>query len=166
MNIAALICIAKRANETGKGSIEQAITSHPEIAEACVVGIPDSLKGHLPFAFATMAGHDHPRDAVPADALFKEVQGVVRSQIGAIASLGGMIIGKGMIPKTRSGKTLRRVLRELVENAVQGDFDKEVAVPSTIEDPEVVGVARAKVKEYFEKKGRDLHKATEVRAKL
>lgn len=77
-----------------------------------------------------------------------------------------MIVGKGMIPKTRSGKTLRRVLRELVENAVHGDFDKEVAVPSTIEDADVVKVARQKVRQYFEEKGKDLHKATEERAKL
>jgi propionyl-CoA synthetase len=77
-----------------------------------------------------------------------------------------MIQGKGMIPKTRSGKTLRRVLRELIENATHGDFGKEVQVPSTIEDAEVVGVAKAKIKEYFEVKGRELHKATEAKAKL
>ena len=71
-----------------------------------------------------------------------------------------------MIPKTRSGKTLRRVLRELVDNAVHGDFDKEVQVPATVEDASVVEVARVKVKEYFEQKGGDLHKATEARAKL
>ena len=71
-----------------------------------------------------------------------------------------------MIPKTRSGKTLRRVLRELVENAVHGEFEKEVQVPATVEDVSVVEVARGKVREYFESKGRDLHKATEERAKL
>jgi propionyl-CoA synthetase len=71
-----------------------------------------------------------------------------------------------MIPKTRSGKTLRRVLRELVENAVHGDFDKEVQVPATVEDASVVEVARAKIEEYFKEKGADIHKATEGRAKL
>ena len=71
-----------------------------------------------------------------------------------------------MIPKTRSGKTLRRVLRELVENAVHGEIEKEVQVPATVEDASVVEVARAKIKEYFEEKGGDLHKATETRAKL
>jgi propionyl-CoA synthetase len=148
------------------GSIEQAIASHPEIAECCVVGIPDALKGHLPFAFVTLSTHHHPHHAVPAQRLFKEVQGAVREQIGGIASLGGMIQGHRMIPKTRSGKTLRRVLRELIENAVHGEFDKEVQVPGTIEDIDVVNVARAKVKEYFEQKGKDLHQATEARAKL
>jgi propionyl-CoA synthetase len=131
-----------------------------------VVGIPDQLKGHLPFAFITLSTHSHPSPAVPDESLFKEVQKLVRDQIGAIASLGGIIQGKGMIPKTRSGKTLRRVLRELIENATHGDMDKEVAVPSTIEDREAVEIARGKVKEYFEVKGKDLHKAVEVRAKL
>lgn len=131
-----------------------------------MVGIPDQLKGHLPFAFATLSTRDHPKDAVPSDALFKAVQTAVREQIGPIASLGGMIQGKGMIPKTRSGKTLRRVLRELLENAVHGEFDQEVSVPSTIEDAETVNVARDKIREYFEKKGKDLHKATESRSKL
>ena len=71
-----------------------------------------------------------------------------------------------MIPKTRSGKTLRRVLRELLENAVHGDFDKTVSVPATVEDAAVVEVARTKIKEYFTEKGAELHKATENRAKL
>lgn len=70
-----------------------------------------------------------------------------------------------MIPKTRSGKTLRRVLRELVENAVHEEFEKEVSVPATVEDASVVEVARGKIKEYFEERG-GVHKATEARAKL
>lgn len=148
------------------GSIEQAISSHPEVAECCVVGIPDDLKGHLPFAFITLSTADHPTSAIPSDNHTREIQSLVRTQIGAIASLGGMIQGKGMIPKTRSGKTLRRVLRELVENAVHGEFEKQVTVPATVEDAAVVDVARAKVKEYFEVKGGDKHKAIEGRAKL
>lgn len=151
---------------TKQGSIEQAISSHPLIAECCVVGIPDALKGHLPFAFVTLSTPNHPTSAVPSDQLFSEVQKFVRTQIGGIASLGGMIQGKGMIPKTRSGKTLRRVLRELVENAVHEEFDKEVQVPATVEDASVIDVARAKIEEYFREKGAGLHKATEARAKL
>ncbi|RMZ73005.1 AMP-binding enzyme [Pyrenophora seminiperda CCB06] len=154
------------AHRFSTGAIEQAITTHPSIAEAAVVGIPDALKGHLPFAFVTLSTHDHPECALPAEELVFEVQRLVREQIGAIASLGGIIQGKGMIPKTRSGKTLRRVLRELIENATHGDFDKGVNVPSTIEDLEAVSVARDKVREYFEVRGKELHKATEARAKL
>lgn len=154
------------AHRFSTGAIEQAVTSHPDIAEAAVVGIPDQLKGHLPFAFVTLSLQDHPDSAIANEKLFAEVQKLIREQIGAIAALGGMIQGKAMIPKTRSGKTLRRVLRELIENATHDDFDKEVNVPSTIEDKEAVNVAREKVREYFEVKGKDLHKATEARAKL
>jgi propionyl-CoA synthetase len=135
---------------TGKGSIEQAILSHPAIGEASVVGIPDALKGHLPFAFITLKQSGGNIPARPSAELFDSVNRLVREQIGAIASLGGMIQGQGMIPKTRSGKTLRRVLRELVENGTRGEFEKEVAVPPTVEDRGVVEVARGKVREYFE----------------
>lgn len=135
----------------------------PEIAEACVVGIPDALKGSLPFAFATLSAAEHPAGAIPDVGLFKNVQAQVREQIGAIASLGGMIQGKGMIPKTRSGKTLRRVLKELLENAVHGDFDKSVSVPATVEDAAVVEVARARIREYFLERG-ETHKAIEQRS--
>jgi propionyl-CoA synthetase len=110
--------------------------------------------------------HNHPESAVVADKLLAEVQSLVREQIGAIASLGGVIQGKAMIPKTRSGKTLRRVLRELLENATHEEFDKEVNIPSTIEDLEAVNVAREKIWEYFNVKGKGLHKATEARPKL
>lgn len=68
--------------------------------------------------------------------------------------------GKGMIPRTRSGKTLRRVLRELLENGVKGEFDKQVSVPSTVEDAAIVEVARGKVKEYLLEKG-SVHSALE-----
>ena len=154
------------AHRFSTGAIEQAIASHPAIAECCVVPIPDSLKGHLPFAFVTLSTAEHPPSAIPSPQITKEVQSNIREQIGAIAALGGMIQGKGMIPKTRSGKTLRRVLRELVENAVHGESEKEVQVPATVEDAGVVDVARGKVGEYFREKGGDVHRATEGRAKL
>lgn len=75
------------------------------------------MKGHLPFAFISPSDSSDSLPARPSQQLFKEINANVREQIGAIASLGGVIQGRGMIPKTRSGKTLRRVLRELVENA-------------------------------------------------
>ena len=153
------------AHRFSTGSIEQAISSHPSITECCVVGVPDELKGHLPFAFVTLSTPEHPSTAVPEDKVFKDVQILIRDQIGAIAALGGMIQGKGMIPRTRSGKTLRRVLRELIENAVHGEFAMEVQVPATVEDAAVVGAAREKVKEYFKAKG-GKHGAVEKRAKL
>ncbi|KAI9676484.1 MAG: hypothetical protein M1817_000642 [Caeruleum heppii] len=154
------------AHRFSTGSIEQVISSNPAVAECCVVGIPDELKGHLPFAFVTLSAAEHPPSAKPDPALYQDVQKQVRSQIGAIAALGGMIQGKGMIPKTRSGKTLRRVLRELVENAVHGEFDRRVQIPATVEDAGAVEVAREKIREYFQTAGAQTHRATERRAKL
>ena len=154
------------AHRFSTGAIEQAIASHPDVAECCVIGIPDVLKGHLPFAFVTLSTADHPPSAIPNENFMKEVQHNIREQIGAIAVLGGMVQGRGMIPKTRSGKTLRRVLRELVENAVHGDFEKDVSVPATVEDASMVDVARGKVREYFAGTGGQRHKAIEGRAKL
>jgi len=129
------------------------------VTEACVVGIPDVMKGQMPFAFVGTSSD------VPPEKLFAEINSMVRNQVGTIATLGGMIFGQGMIPKTRSGKTLRRVLRELLENAVHDDFDKAPNVPSTIEDAAAVDVAKGKIREYFKEKG-GLHKSIESRAKL
>ncbi|TQV90328.1 acyl-CoA synthetase [Cordyceps javanica] len=160
------------AHRLSSGGIEQAVSSHPLVAECCVIGIPDALKGQLPFAFITLSttttttvGDEHPASAIPDDKVTREIQALVRSQVGAIATLGGVIQGSGLIPKTRSGKTLRRVLRELAENAVHGDFDRPVTVPSTVEDAGAVEVARAKIREYFEVMGHK-HKAIEAKAKL
>ncbi|KAK2807033.1 hypothetical protein FQN50_005607 [Emmonsiellopsis sp. PD_5] len=145
------------AHRFSTGAIEQAILTHPSIAEASVIGMPDALKGHLPFAFIHLrqpsTPPSQPLPATPPPALFNAINALVRDQIGPIASLGGIIQGHNMIPKTRSGKTLRRVLRELVENAVEGRFEEVVSVPATVEDGEVVGVARGRVREYFEARG-------------
>lgn len=129
------------AHRLSTGAIEQAIGSNSQVTEVAVVPLPDQMKGHVPFAFLTIP--DPPSD------LLKDLNGRLRHHIGPIASLGGVISAPGIIPKTRSGKTLRRVLKELVENGLEGKYDKEVNVPATVEDPAVVDKARAAVKEYF-----------------
>lgn len=109
------------------GAIEEAISSHPAVAECCVIGLPDELKGHVPFAFVVTF---QPQDE---SKLLSELQQEIRSQQGSISSLGGMICAKqgdNLIPKTRSGKMLRRNLRELVENAAQGQIEKAVNPPA------------------------------------
>ncbi|KAK3373478.1 hypothetical protein B0T24DRAFT_678908 [Lasiosphaeria ovina] len=154
------------AHRLSTGALEQAITSHPRVTEACVVGIPDDLKGQLPFAFVTTTTTD-PTENSNNNQLLAEIQTLVRTQVGPIATLGGAIYGRGMIPKTRSGKTLRRVLRDLLENAVHGELEtKTVAVPSTVEDAAVVDVARDKIREYFAVHGAARHRAIDARAKL
>ncbi|KAF2228021.1 hypothetical protein BDZ85DRAFT_228886 [Elsinoe ampelina] len=146
------------AHRLSTGSIEQAISSHPDITEVAVVPIPDHLKGHMPFAFASSSANV---DTLSPPDLLKDINGRIRKQIGGIAVLGGIIVAPGTIPKTRSGKTLRRVLRELLDNGVKGDFDKEVNVPATVEDATVVDNARKVVKQFFE-----AGQGRELRAKL
>jgi len=134
------------AHRFSTGSIEQAIMSHPLVAECCVIGMPDSLKGHVPFALVHLNASTA---SLAPEALFSEINTLVRSQIGAIASLGGVIQGNRIIPKTRSGKILRRVVRELVENSSTGDPDKNIGIPPTVEDTEVIERSKLAVKNYF-----------------
>lgn len=108
-----------------------------------MVPLPDEMKGQIPFAFLTL--EDPPKD------LLKDLNDRLRHHIGPIASLGGFVSAPGIIPKTRSGKTLRRCLKEMLENGLEGQFDKEVNVPATVEDPAVVDKAKEAVKEYFTK---------------
>ncbi|USW56392.1 Putative AMP-dependent synthetase/ligase, AMP-binding, AMP-binding enzyme domain, ANL [Septoria linicola] len=129
------------AHRLSTGAIEQAISSHPDITEAAVVGMPDSMKGHVPFAFIAIQNP-------PAD-LLKDLNAKLRHHIGPIASLAGFIAAPGVIPKTRSGKTLRRCLKEILEHALEGEYDKEVVYPATIEDASVVEKAKHAAKEYF-----------------
>ncbi|RBR17292.1 uncharacterized protein FIESC28_06528 [Fusarium coffeatum] len=154
------------AHRLSSGSIEQAIATHPRVVEVCIIGIPDSLKGQLPFAFVTLSEQFASDPATPNQQIVKEIQQLVRGQVGAIASLGGVIQGKCMIPKTRSGKMLRRVLKEMAENAIRGEFDKEVMVPSTIEDLATLDVARARINEYFGQVEASNSEDTMVRARL
>lgn len=132
------------AHRLSTGAIEQALTTHPRIPEAAVVGIPDALKGHVPFAFLTFNS-----DAPPPEDLLQDLNRRLRHHIGPIASLAGYIAAPGIIPKTRSGKTLRRVLKEILEHAAKGEYEKDVVFPATIEDASVVDKAKKAAKEYF-----------------
>ncbi|KAM0718239.1 hypothetical protein Q7P37_006571 [Cladosporium fusiforme] len=142
------------AHRLSTGAIEQAVSAHSHVTEVAVVSLPDAMKGHMPFAFIAMSSEPPPN-------LLKELNERVRESIGPIASLSGFIAAPGIIPKTRSGKTLRRVLKELLENAVEGKFEKDVAVPATVEDASVVEKAKVAVKEYFTK-----GEGAKIRAKL
>ncbi len=143
------------AHRLSTGAIEQAIASHPQVTEAAVVSIPDAMKGHVPFAFLAITSPDPPAN------LLSDLNARLRHSIGPIASLRGYIAAPGIIPKTRSGKTLRRVLKEMLEFAVEGQWEKEVQVPATVEDAGVVEKAKVAVREYFEK-----GEGKEIRAKL
>jgi propionyl-CoA synthetase len=111
----------------GTREIEEAIQAHAAIAEVAVVGVEDKLKGQMPMAFAVVK--DAAKVATPemVKALEKEVMGTVDGILGAIARPARVHFVTGL-PKTRSGKMLRRSLQALAEGRDPGDL-------TTIEDP-------------------------------
>ncbi len=114
----------------GTMEIESALVSHPAVAEAAVVGKPDEMKGEEVFAFVTLEG-----DHTPSEELVKELKKHVVQEIGAIAR-PGEIRFTDALPKTRSGKIMRRLLRNLAAGQeVAGDT-------STLEDMGVLDKLR------------------------
>lgn len=103
------------------------------------------IPGHVPLAFITATHSEE------SPTLFSDLNGLVRQQIGGIATLAGVVVLE-KIPKTRSGKTLRRVLREIVEKGMDDDWGSQLAVPATVEDRGHVDWARVKVKEWMGQK--------------
>ncbi|HSC99550.1 MAG TPA: hypothetical protein VLI21_11660, partial [Casimicrobiaceae bacterium] len=94
----------------GTREIEEAVQAHPGIAEVAVVGIHDELKGQVPLAFAVVKDASRVADAVQADIFRKEVLQTVDRELGAIAR-PSTVHFVTLLPKTRSGKLLRRSSR-------------------------------------------------------
>lgn len=114
----------------GTMEIESALVSHPAVAEAAVVGKPDELKGNEIVAFVTLDGN-----VTPSEALKTELRQHVGNEIGAIARPGDIRFSDAL-PKTRSGKIMRRLLRSLAAGQeVSGDT-------STLEDRSVLDKLR------------------------
>jgi acetyl-CoA synthetase len=111
----------------GTAEVESALVAHPAVAEAAVVGYPHDLKGQGIYAYVTLkAGYE------PSDALLGELRQTVRQQIGAIASPDVIQWAPGL-PKTRSGKIMRRILRKIA-----ADESDQLGDTSTLADPGVV----------------------------
>jgi acetyl-CoA synthetase len=111
----------------GTAEVESALVAHPKVAEAAVVGYPHNIKGQGIYAYVTLMGGE-----TATDALRKELELWVRSEIGPIAKPDLIQWAPGL-PKTRSGKIMRRILRKIAEN----DFDA-LGDTSTLADPSVV----------------------------
>lgn len=112
------------------GSMEAVLASHPAVAECAVVGVHDALKGQVPRGFVVLKAGvaDDP------DALSRELVAKVRTEIGAVAALHEVDVVPAL-PKTRSGKILRKTMREMADG-------KTPVVPSTIEDASVLDKLR------------------------
>jgi acetyl-CoA synthetase len=111
----------------GTAEVESALVAHAAVAEAAVVGMPHDIKGQGIYAYVTLvAGIE------PTEALRKELVAWVRKEIGPIASPDAIQWAPGL-PKTRSGKIMRRILRKIAANETSGLGDT-----STLADPAVV----------------------------
>ena len=111
----------------GTAEVESALVAHPQVAEAAVVGYPHEIKGQGIYCYVTLMNGEE-----PSEELRKELRTWVRKEIGPIASPDLIQWAPGL-PKTRSGKIMRRILRKIAEN----DFGA-LGDTSTLADPSVV----------------------------
>jgi acetyl-CoA synthetase len=111
----------------GTAEVESALVLHPAVAEAAVVGFPHDIKGQGIYAYVTLKV-----GVEPTEALRKELIAHVRKEIGPIASPDVLQWAPGL-PKTRSGKIMRRILRKIAANEVD-----QLGDTSTLADPNVV----------------------------
>ncbi|MFL2859772.1 MAG: acetate--CoA ligase [Pontiellaceae bacterium] len=111
----------------GTAEVESALVQHPACAEAAVVGFPHEIKGQGIFAYVIIKS-----DVEESDDLVKQLRQTVREQIGPIATPDQILIAPGL-PKTRSGKIMRRILRKIASQEVD-----QLGDTSTLADPSVV----------------------------
>jgi acetyl-CoA synthetase len=111
----------------GTAEVESALVAHPKVAEAAVVGYPHEIKGQGIYAYVTLKAGEE-----PTEPLRKELVQWVRKEIGPIATPDLIQWAPGL-PKTRSGKIMRRILRKIAENEYSNLGDT-----STLADPTVV----------------------------
>jgi len=116
----------------GTAEIESALVAHPKVAEAAVVGYPHPIKGQGIYVYVTLNKGELSSDAAINEALILELRKWVRQDIGPIATPDLIQLAPGL-PKTRSGKIMRRILRKIAEN----EFDA-LGDTSTLADPSVV----------------------------
>jgi acetyl-CoA synthetase len=113
----------------GTAPIEDAINEHPAVAESAIVGFPHDIKGNALYGFIILKETGEGRDRTN---LAKEINQLISDQIGPIAKLDKIQFVSGL-PKTRSGKIMRRILRKIAE----GDFSNFGDI-STLLNPEIV----------------------------
>jgi len=117
------------------GGMEEVVSKHKDVAECAVIGVEDQLKGQVPMGFIVLKAGVTKND----QDIQKEVVGMVRSEIGALACLKDVTVVK-RLPKTRSGKILRSTMRKIADG-------QKFTVPSTIEDPAVLGEIEGALKD-------------------
>jgi len=120
-------------NRLSTGTMEDILSAHPDIAECAVFGVADTLKGQLPRGLVVLHA-DVPTDDASQTRLCAELVQLVRDQIGAVAAIRQVDI-VAALPKTRSGKLLRRTMRSIADG-------QDPVIPSTIADASVLDALR------------------------
>jgi propionyl-CoA synthetase len=115
------------------GAIEQIVSAHPAVAECAVIGANDDLKGMIPMGFVVLKSGIEADHAAVAD----EIVSRVRDELGPVASFKAVHV-VGMLPKTRSGKTLRSTIRAMVN-------DDTFTIPATIDDEAALSEIRRSI---------------------
>jgi acetyl-CoA synthetase len=124
-------------HRVGTAEVESALVAHPKVAEAAVVAFPHDIKGQAIHAYVTLnAGEEG------GDQLRSELNQTVRREIGALAAPERIQFAP-VLPKTRSGKIMRRILRKIAEGETSGFGDT-----STLADPSVVDSLLAGAREF------------------
>jgi len=121
----------------GTREIEESISSHPNVAEVAVVGVADQLKGQVAMAFAVLKDASILGDDAAEMKLEGEIMKLVDGQLGAVARPARVRFVNGL-PKTRSGKLLRRAIQAVCEGRDPGDL-------TTIEDPSALQQVKERV---------------------
>ena len=121
----------------GTAEIEASLAHHSNVAEVAVVGRPEPIKGEGIFAYIVMKGDDSMGEVIE---ITKELNRLIIKDIGNIAKLDGIVLVPGL-PKTRSGKIMRRILRSIAKG------EEITQDTSTLEDPSIVGIIEKLVKE-------------------
>lgn len=122
----------------GTREIEESISSHANVSEVAVVGVEDKMKGQAAYAFVILKNADAAATPAQKQALEAEIMGVVDRQIGAVGR-PARVLFVGLLPKTRSGKLLRRAIQAICEARDPGDLP-------TIEDPAALEQVKAALK--------------------
>ena len=123
----------------GTREIEEAVSSYPSIAEVAVVGVSDQIKGQVPLAFAVVKNPSQIETAEQRKSMEKEIMNTVDRELGAIAR-PGRVLFVSQLPKTRSGKMLRRSIQAIAEGHDPGDL-------TTLDDPTTIEQIQVAVEE-------------------
>lgn len=117
-------------------AMEEVVASHPAVAECAVIGVHDNMKGEVPMGFVVLKAGIN----MGEEQLEKELVALVREKVGPVAFFKQAILVK-RLPKTRSGKILRKIMRNMADG-------KEFAMPSTIEDASVLSELEGTMREH------------------